>query len=125
MQKNQLEELNQKLSLAEGVCQEVDKDQEILEKNQKVQRDQDQALNQDQNLEVLVGYRPFGEEHGHLDRPGFGGPHGPLDRPGFGGPPWPRLGGSHEPHGFHGPGLGGRPAWTPRTRIRYTTWIDG
>ena len=35
MQKNQLEELNQKLSLAEGVCQEMDKDQEILEKDQK------------------------------------------------------------------------------------------
>ena len=55
MQKNQLEELNQKLSLAEGVCQEVDKDQEILERNQKVQRGQDQALNKDRNSEVVVG----------------------------------------------------------------------
>ena len=55
MQKNQLEELNQKLSLAEGVCQEVDKDQEILEKNKKVQRGQDQALSQDQNSKDLVG----------------------------------------------------------------------
>ena len=54
MQKNQLEELNQKLSLAEGVCQEVDKDQEILEKSKKVQRGQDQALNKDRNSEVVA-----------------------------------------------------------------------
>ena len=54
MQKNQLEELNQKLSLAEGVCQEVDKDQEILEKSKKVQRGHDQALNKDRNSEVVA-----------------------------------------------------------------------
>ena len=31
-------------------------------------------------------HRPFGEQHGPLDRPGLGGSHRPLDRPGFGGP---------------------------------------
>ena len=113
-----MEELNQKLSLA----RECDK---RWTKTKRLKRFRERPRSSSKPRPKFKGprgpHRPFGEKHGPLDRPGFGGPHGPLDR----GPPWPRLGGLHEPHGFHGPGLGGRPTWTPRTRIRYTTWIDG